>query len=419
MNLSWALLNDLAQVYGDSFYLLDLAQFESNYQEFLTAFRSVYPWTQLAYSYKTNYTPRLCQIVHRLGGYAEVVSAMEYGLARRIGVPAERIIFNGPYKQPADLELALLNGSVVNLDAAYEVALVQALAVRYPQKPLRLGLRCNFAIGADERSRFGFAVDNPEFPALIQALRSQPNCKIVGLHCHFLAPQRSATAYGGIAQRMVQLALTELAGIQLEFIDLGGGFFSRMSPELQKQFPYPIPSFTDYGQAIAGEFAAAFSENEGPELILEPGIALTADTMKFVAKTIDHKEVGSRQIVLVAGSIYDIKPTLNTRNLPMTVWPAATEPALVGEVGQPLDLVGYTCMENDCLYRGYKGKLGIGDYVVFDNVGSYTNVLRPPFINPAPPILSLNHVGAWEVIRRRETAEDIFTTYAFEGVEAQ
>lgn len=417
INLSWALLNNLAQRYGDSFYLLDLAQFASNYQEFLAAFRSVYAKSQIAYSYKTNYTPRLCQIVNRLGGYAEVVSAMEYGLARRLGVPAERIIFNGPYKQPVDLETALLQGSVVNLDAAYEVALVQTLAARYPHKTLRLGIRCNFEIGATERSRFGFDVERSNFPALLQTLRSYENCHIVGLHCHFLAPQRSAIAYGEIARRMVQLALTEFADIPLEFIDLGGGFFSRMSPELQQQFPYPISSFAEYGRAIAGEFAAAFPQASGPELILEPGIALTADTMKFVAQTIDRKQVGNRSIALVAGSIYDIKPTLNTRNLPMTVWPGPNAALLREESQAPVDIVGYTCMENDCLYRGYGGELASGDYVVFDNVGAYTNVLRPPFINPAPPILSMNKTGAWEEIRRRETAEDIFATYAVEGVE--
>lgn len=413
MNFSWADLQALSESYGDSFYLLDLAKFQANYHDFLAAFQTVYANSQIAYSYKTNYTPRLCQLVQGMGGYAEVVSGMEYGLALRLGVPAERIIFNGPYKQAADVERALLGGSVVNLDAAYELVWIKALAARFPQHIFRVGVRCNFAIATQQRSRFGFDVDSDDFQRVLHALRGIHNCRIVGLHCHFLAPERSAEAYADIARRMLRLALNECASETLEFIDLGGGFFSRMRLDLQQQFPYPIPTFTAYGQAIADVFAAAFPSGNGPELILEPGIALTADTMQFVAKIIDVKSIGERHVALAAGSQYDIKPTLSPRNLPMTVVSAAIGSAL-DRPWQVVDVVGSTCMEGDCLYSAYTGALKADDYVVFDNVGAYTNVLRPPFINPASPILSLDASGACEVIRRRETAEDVFVSYAFD-----
>jgi diaminopimelate decarboxylase len=79
-----------------------------------------------------------------------------------------------------------------------------------------------------------------------------------------------------------------------------------------------------------------------------------------------------------------------------------------------MDLVGYTCMEGDCLYHGYAGYLAPGDFVVFDNVGAYTSVLRPPFINPAPPMIACQHdSGGFELVRRRETAKDLFSTYEF------
>jgi diaminopimelate decarboxylase len=409
MNLSWQALSALAETYGDSFYLLDLAKFQTNYQDFLAAFRAVYANSQIAYSYKTNYTPRLCQLVQKLGGYAEVVSGMEYGLALKLGVPAERIIFNGPYKPVADFEQALLNGSVINLDGVYEIAQLKALAARFPNITLRVGMRCNFEVGTPQRSRFGFAVDSEDFQLIVQALRNLPNCRVVGLHCHYLAPQRSAESYASIAQRMVDLALNEFADQKLAFIDLGGGFFSRMGLTLQQQFPHPIPTFSAYGQAIAEVFAAAFPMLDGPELILEPGLALVADAMQFVAKIIDTKRIGTRDIALVAGSHYDVKPTLSARNLPVAVVPAPTGQAATGV----FDIVGTTCMEGDCLYSGYVGALKADDFVVFDNVGAYTTVLRPPFISPAPPILSVDAVGACEIIRRREAGDDIFATYSW------
>lgn len=407
MPLSWAKLNALAGIYGDSFYLLDSAKFKANYQTFLNAFQSVYANSQVAYSYKTNYTPQLCQIVQQIGGYAEVVSGMEYDLALKLKVPAERIIFNGPYKPVADFERALLHGSIINLDGAYEVTQLQNLAMRYPDKTFKVGIRCNFDVGTPQRSRFGFDVDSPNFSALLQTLHDIPNCQIVGLHCHYLAPERSAANYALIAQRMVTLAVTAFAEQPLAFIDLGGGFFSRMRDELQQQFPHPIPDFEAYGYAIGSVFACAFPV-EGPELILEPGLALVADAMQFVAKIIDIKQINTRHnIALVAGSQYDIKPTLSHRNLPINVVSAPTGQTTNGV----FDIVGTTCMENDCLFSGYKGDLKTNDFVVFNNVGAYTTVLRPPFINPAAAILALDAQGGCEVIRRRETTEDIFKTY--------
>ena len=111
MQLSWKTLHDLERDFGEAFFLLDVQAFRTNYDEFLDAFRTIYPRSQIAYSYKTNYIPRLCWEVDRLGGYAEVVSAMEYDVALRVGVDPGRIIFNGPYKSEHDLERALLAGS--------------------------------------------------------------------------------------------------------------------------------------------------------------------------------------------------------------------------------------------------------------------------------------------------------------------
>jgi diaminopimelate decarboxylase len=201
----------------------------------------------------------------------------------------------------------------------------------------------------------------------------------------------------------------------LDFIDIGGGFFSPMRPELQAQFPFKVPSFEEYGHAIASVFARAYPEQNGPELILEPGISIAANTMQFAAKIIDLKPAGDRLIALAAASQYDIKPTLSPRNLPITVYSSAAENMPAQR--QTFDIVGSSCMESDCLYRGYQGELKPGDYVVFDNVGAYTNVLRPPFINPAPPILSYSSKHEVKVIRRRETTDDIFSSYSFTAFE--
>ena len=410
MGLSWDTLRDLERRYGESFFVLDLPAFRKNYHEFLDAFRAIYPRSRIAYSYKTNYIPRLCREVDRLGGYAEVVSGMEYDLALRVGVDPTRIIFNGPYKREDDLERALLAGSIVNLDADYEVAALEGIARRHPHAKLTVGLRCNFVLDDIRSSRFGFDVEDG-LAEVFERLERIDNCVVAGLHCHFSSGQRSIASYAERTRRLLDLSARCFRDRAPRFIDVGGGYFSRMSPELRSQFPCPVPSYQQYAAAVASEVAAAFPD-AGPELILEPGAAITTDMMRFVAKVVARKRVGTREIALVAGSIHNIKPTLHDKQLPMRVVRASGD--LPGQAGGvPVDVVGYTCMEHDCLYRDCKEAVRPGDFVVFESVGAYTVVMKPPFIQPAPAILVDEGGGSFTVAKRPERCDDLFAAYSF------
>ena len=252
MSLSWHTVNEMAQEFGASFYLLNLDVFRNNYLDFENAFRNIYPNIQLAYSYKTNYTPRVCQVADSLGAYAEVVSGMEYELAVRIGVPPERIIFNGPYKRSEDIATALMAGSVVNLDSSYELEIVRQLAQSAGTTTLRVGIRCNFQLSSGKVSRFGFDTASDAFRDVVHELQQIENCTVVGLHCHFMVPDKDPKVYGEIADRMLELYDKQFSHHSLEFIDLGGGFFSKMAPELESEFGHRIPTFADYAEAIRG-----------------------------------------------------------------------------------------------------------------------------------------------------------------------
>ena len=97
------------------YYLFYADEFIANYHDLLSCFRAIYPDYQIAYSFKTNYTPAVCRIILKLNGYAEVVSDMEYRLARKIGFPADRIVYNGPGKE-ACLEECILGNGLLNID---------------------------------------------------------------------------------------------------------------------------------------------------------------------------------------------------------------------------------------------------------------------------------------------------------------
>src|SRR5574344_11998 len=77
-----------------------------------------------------------------------------------------------------------------------------------------------------------------------------------------------------------------------------------------------------------------------------------------------------------------------------------------------LDFVGFTCIEGDVLYHNYNGKLAHEDAIVISNCGSYSLVMKPPFILPNFPVLDICESEV-EVIKRAETFDDIFHTFNY------
>lgn len=413
MNLNWNELEKLCNKYGESYYLLDSNLFENNYNEFLAAFRAIYPNTHIGYSYKTNYIPTLCSIINNRNGYAEVVSEMEYDLAIKIGVLPEKIIVNGPYKNKQTIAKFLLNGSIVNLDSYYEVNFIEEIAKENSNSKLSLGIRCNFKINDSFISRFGIDVDNKEFYDIFERFKKFSNVNIKGLHCHF--PNRDLDSYVYRVDRILQLT-DEIFITPPEYINIGGGYFGKMPNSLEIQFKDKIPSYNEYAEVIAtriNNFYKGYENNIKPKLILEPGSALVANTMKFVVKVIEIKKVRSKSIAVVSGSKFNIGLLSSRVYLPMKVYSRSTNNAKNNNYDS-IDISGYTCIESDYLFKNYCGPLVVGDFIVFSNVGSYSIVLKPPFIFPNVPIIEHDREkDTYKVIKRKETMNDIFSTFSF------
>lgn len=394
------IIEQLRNEYGEAFYILDSKRFKTNYRELKGAFSSVYPSFNIAYSYKTNYTPKLCRIVNEFGGYAEVVSEMELELALRIGVRPENVIWNGPIKNPRDVERFLLLGGVVNVDSLDELTQIKAMVRRYPEKRFGLGIRVNYDVGDGVVSRFGFDVRGDDFKDCLDFVTTTPNVDFVNLQCHFA--KRNAEYWPARVNGMIELI--DRIGIVPARIDLGGGMFGKMADSLKAQFSAIIPDYGVYAETVK-PFADRFGD-QGPELIIEPGSALVGDCMKFVGTVKTIKQVRSKWFASVLASQKNISMT--GVNPPIEIIPMGEE----GRYYDGIDLVGYTCIEGDVLLKNYCGTLAKGDAVVISNCGSYSIVMKPPFILPNFPVLDISE-GKTELIKRGETYGDLFQTFVY------
>lgn len=403
MKIDKQIISDLRKEYGDAFYLLDSEQFQKNFNELRDIFRSIYPNFNIAYSYKTNYTPKFCKLVDQMGGYAEVVSEMEMEIAHRVGCKPERIIWNGPIKNPAIVEEFLLEGGCINIDSREELAMIKSIHERHADKRITIGIRCNYDVNDGVVSRFGFDIDSDDFKEAVEFATKTKNVHFINFQCHFA--KRQIEYWPARAKGMVELI--DRLEIIPERIDIGGGLFGKMADSLKAQFSSVIPDYTAYAEAAARVFADYFADKEvKPELIIEPGSAVVGDCMKFVGTVKTIKCVRGKWIASVMGSQKNI--SMSGINPPMEVIHMGGEQ----QEYKDLDMVGFTCIEGDVLYHNYTGKLAHEDAIVISNCGSYSLVMKPPFILPNFPVVDISE-GKPELIKRGETFDDLFHTFVF------
>ena len=400
-------LDNLSNRFGDAFYILESKDFENNYKELSASFKKYYKKFNIAYSYKTNYTPKLARIVNNLGGFAEVVSDMEMEIALRTGVSAEKIIWNGPVKNYKSVEQLLLAGGTVNIDSIYELGFIKKISENNPEKRLNVGIRCNYDVGDGVVSRFGIDVDSADFDAALDFVSLTPNVNLVNLQAHFA--KRSPEFWLARAKGMLKTyeKAVKTYGLKPERLDIGGGIYGNMPDSLRSQLGIGNVSYDDYALASAKIFAEYFKDDlDAPWLFIEPGSALAGDSMRFVCRVETIKDIRGKAIATVSGSQKNISMT--GINPPITVVPAGSKPKKYDDV----DIVGYTCIEGDVLQKSYSGDLAVGDYLVVENCGSYSLVMKPPFIFPNVPVIDICGDSV-EVIKRAETFDDLFSTFNF------
>lgn len=396
-------IGNLRKVYGDAFYLLDSEQFVKNFNEIKDAFAKIYPKFNVAYSYKTNYTPKFCKLIKQLGGYAEVVSEMELEIAKRVGCKSSQIIWNGPIKNMPLMEEFLLFGGTVNIDSKEELEEIKLLSLRHKENVLNVGIRCNYDVNDGVISRFGFDINGNDFQDAIDFVTTTNNVRLINFQCHFA--KRQLDYWPARAKGMIDLI--DRLGIIPECIDIGGGLYGKMAPSLKAQFTSQIPTYQEYAESVAHIFADYFADKEKkPELLIEPGSAIVGDCMRFVGTVKTIKDIRGKKFATILGSQKNI--SMSGVNPPMEVI-SMGEPQ---EDYHDLDFVGYTCIEGDVIYHNYSGKLAHEDAVVISNCGSYSLVMKPPFILPNFPVLDICS-GEVEVVKRGESFDDLFQTFNF------
>jgi diaminopimelate decarboxylase len=414
-NFSRTILKEkLKDTGSEAAYILRSEVFEDEYDLLLDCFKKYYDSVNIAYSFKTNYIPNFLNIVKNKKGYAEVVSIMELELALRVGFLPQNIFFNGPFKHQKETSNYLRLGVLVNVDSYDEFRWIEEFANK-SEINCRIGLRLNFNLN-DSPSRFGLDIHDATIHKIITRSNSSKFLSLESLHYHYASRELSAW------KNCMDNFLSFLSKLDIKFfndlkyISLGGGMFSRMNQYLEDQIAFDIPSFNDYAENSI-KYLSSFLETHRcatttkPEVLIEPGTALASKAIDFVVEVVSIKKVSDITYINTTGSKYNMNPSPNRINSPIKVLSFSAESAV--EV-QNAKLCGYTCIESDIIHNDFNGKIAKGDLIIFQEVGSYSVVMKPPFILPDVAIIEFDEKSeTFETVRNRQTFENIFSNFEF------
>jgi diaminopimelate decarboxylase len=403
-------IKDIAAQVGTPFYLYSAATLKRHFTAFESGFEGMAHQTCFAVKACSNIA--ILNLFTKQGGGADIVSGGELFRALKAGVDPQRIIYSGVGKTRREMREALQAGILMfNVESPQELDRLQEVAAE-----LKTAARIAFRINPDvdpkthayistglAKNKFGIPV--PEALQEYVRAKTMPNIEIVGVSCH-IGSQLTQIEPFIEALRKVKAFIVRLEqeGIQLKYIDMGGGIGI---PYDDEQPPHPI----DYAAAVRAELAG-----RDITLILEPGRVLVGNAGILVTE-VQYTKVNSgseKRFIVVDAAMNDLaRPSLYGafhEILPVRET-AATEK-------RQADVVGPICESGDFLAKDrLMPEVQAGELLAVMSSGAYGFSMSSTY-NSRPRVAEvLVSGGSFQVIRQREGYDDLVRGEALSSID--
>jgi diaminopimelate decarboxylase len=391
----------LKRVGHDLFFLYSANQIRNNYKTYTSALADL-P-SIVSYAVKANGNLSILILLSDLGSWVTLVSGNELRLALSTGFDPNRMIFNGNGKTIPEIEFALEQRVLINIDSDFDLRHIYTASQKLTG-PADVLLRVNPGVDPAvhpylstglRQSKFG--IQTEELPEFLHKLRGMKSLNLVGVHCHLGSMIEKIEVFEQTAQLMTELYNTVRdEGFPVKYINLGGG----LGIDYQKQkddFPTPLAFIHAFKRYIPADAT----------LILEPGRSIVGDAGVLVGRVIGVKHTKEVNFIVTQGSMAElIRPSL---------YQAYHEIGFIEPVDgetRVYDIVGPVCESGDFLGKDRvlptPGE-GVG-LVVFDT-GAYGYVMSSNYnARPRPPEYLVDRERLI-MIRRAERLADHLLLY--------
>jgi diaminopimelate decarboxylase len=406
-----AAIDSLAREFGTPLFVYDAGILEQNWNVLRATFP---PQFSISYSVKANPNPHILKIFVRRGAGLEIASAGELHLALITGCPASKLLFAGPGKSEAELELALSRGvGEIHIESLVEVERVSRISRRFGiVAPVALRINPNSAAQGGAMQMGGkpapFGVDEEQLDVVLAQLVELDGIEFRGLHFYLgtqiLDYQILARQYRhalGIVRRVAGKLSRSL-----ETVDFGGGL----------GIPYfPGERALDMDK-LGHELAVLIREIEhdrvfgGTRFVVEPGRYLVGEAGVYVTRVNDVKSSRGKKYIIVDGGLnHHLAASGNLGQVIKRNFPVGAVNKLGETSSEKVDIVGPLCTPLDVLARDIElPRLEVGDLIGVFQSGAYARTASPlHFLSyPSPAEVLVQNESA-QLIRHRGSADDL------------
>ncbi|GAB7004059.1 diaminopimelate decarboxylase [Nocardioides sp. AN3] len=397
-------------------YILD----EDDFRVRARAFRDAFAGYDVYYAGKAFISTAVARWVAEEGLHLDVCSDGELTVALRAEVDPKRIGYHGNNKTAMELRRAVDAGvgriivdSFVEIervaDVAAQLGVVQPVMVR-----VTAGVEAHtheFIATAHEDQKFGFSISSGDAFEAARRVVEAESLELRGLHSHIGSQIFDTSGWEVAARRVLALhaRIGQELGRVLPELDLGGGFGIAYTTQDDPADPAVLAD--QITTIVRGECAALGIDR--PHLSIEPGRAIVGPAMCTVYTVGTVKEVAldggaSRTYVSVDGGMSDnIRTALYDADYSCTL---ASRPSKAAPV--LARVVGKHCESGDIVVKHefLPGDIRPDDVIAVPGTGAYGRSMASNYNHALrPPVVAVKD-GAYRVIVRRETPDDLLAT---------
>lgn len=386
---------ELAKKYGTPAFIYSSEVIRNNYALYSNEKRED---DLICYAVKANSNLNILKMLVDIGSGFDVVSGNELKKCLLAGADKNKIVFSGVAKSEEEITHAIENEILsINIESINEYKRIEKISSSLNKK-VRCALRVNpdITIGSHKyietgakSSKFGLGKkDVNEVSEL--ALKSE-NIELTTIACH-IGSQISDENLILQSLDYIFVIAEELKkqGHEISCLDIGGGLGIKYHNEKKGD---PALLIKEIKRRLNGT---------NYKFILEPGRSIIGNAGILISKVEYIKEAGDKKFAIVDTGMNDlIRPSL------YEAWHGVMELENRKVKSEKYDIAGPVCETGDVLATDRELRILPNDIIALMDVGAYGSVMSSNYNSRLKPVEILVKGDKAEVIRRRESFEDL------------